>query len=162
MTTSDTPEYVVRQALGGEGSAPTSADLTNIALSTEALEMHRRIRLWRSTLQGYLRSSTAILKHNGITTGEYCGLLEIWSSKSDAGPTIGELARLLRLGHPSIVSLVNRLCEKGLVKRVPSDRDRRAVNVSLTDRGRELLSRLVQDHKRELDEITSNLRKVVD
>jgi MarR family transcriptional regulator, lower aerobic nicotinate degradation pathway regulator len=56
----------------------------------------------------------------------------------DRVPTMNELARLLDLDKSSVTGLVDRAERRGLVERVPSTADRRAVLVSLTDRGRSL------------------------
>ena len=56
----------------------------------------------------------------------------------DRMPTMNELARLLGLDKSSVTGLVDRAERRGLVTRVPSTADRRAVLVSLTDHGRSL------------------------
>ena len=58
----------------------------------------------------------------------------------DRRPTMNELARLLGLDKSSVTGLVDRAEHRGLVARVPSTVDRRAVLVSLTDHGRSLAS----------------------
>jgi MarR family transcriptional regulator, lower aerobic nicotinate degradation pathway regulator len=58
----------------------------------------------------------------------------------DRKPTMNELARLLGLDKSSVSGLVDRAERRGLVVRVPSAADRRAVLVSLTDDGRALVS----------------------
>ena len=57
----------------------------------------------------------------------------------DRTPTINELAELLGLDKSSTSGLVNRAQQRGLVRRVPSQLDRRSVRVRLTDLGRELV-----------------------
>jgi MarR family transcriptional regulator, lower aerobic nicotinate degradation pathway regulator len=54
----------------------------------------------------------------------------------DRRPTMNELARLLDLDKSSVTGLVDRAERRGLVERVPSTADRRAVLVRLTDQGR--------------------------
>jgi MarR family transcriptional regulator, lower aerobic nicotinate degradation pathway regulator len=56
----------------------------------------------------------------------------------DRMPAMNELARLLGLDKSSVTGLVDRAERRGLVVRVPSAADRRAVLVSLTDHGRSL------------------------
>ena len=56
----------------------------------------------------------------------------------DRTPTMNELARFLGLDKSSVTGLVDRAERRGLVVRVPSATDRRAVLVSLTDDGRAL------------------------
>jgi MarR family transcriptional regulator, lower aerobic nicotinate degradation pathway regulator len=57
----------------------------------------------------------------------------------DRTPTINELAELLGLDKSSTSGLVNRAQHRGLVRRVPSQLDRRSVRVRLTGQGRELV-----------------------
>jgi MarR family transcriptional regulator, lower aerobic nicotinate degradation pathway regulator len=58
----------------------------------------------------------------------------------DRKPTMNQLAKLLALDKSSITGLVDRAERRGLVTRVPSTADRRAVLVALTDDGRSLAS----------------------
>jgi len=59
----------------------------------------------------------------------------------DRTPTMNELAKFLGLDKSSISGLVDRAERRGLVVRIPSSEDRRAVLVGLTDGGRSLVSR---------------------
>src|ERR1700744_6612546 len=58
----------------------------------------------------------------------------------DREPTMQQLARLLELDKSSVTGLVARAERRGLVARVPSPADKRAVLVRLTDDGRALVS----------------------
>ena len=58
----------------------------------------------------------------------------------DREPTMQELARLLALDKSSVTGLVDRAERRGLVARVPSPADKRAVLVRLTAEGRSLVS----------------------
>jgi MarR family transcriptional regulator, lower aerobic nicotinate degradation pathway regulator len=58
----------------------------------------------------------------------------------DRVPTMNQLARLLGLDKSSVTGLVDRAERRGLVARLPSTADRRAVLVTLTDEGRSLVS----------------------
>jgi DNA-binding MarR family transcriptional regulator len=55
----------------------------------------------------------------------------------DRTPTMNELAQMLGLDKSSTTGLVDRAQRRGLVRRVPSQLDRRSVRVRLTDEGRE-------------------------
>ena len=48
-----------------------------------------------------------------------------------------ELVRLTRLKAPTVSVLLRRMEEEGYVRRVPDEKDRRAVRVVLTEKGRE-------------------------
>ncbi len=50
---------------------------------------------------------------------------------------VSRLARLLLQESPSVTSLVDRMCESGLVERTKDGHDRRIVLVGLTPKGRE-------------------------
>jgi MarR family transcriptional regulator, lower aerobic nicotinate degradation pathway regulator len=69
-----------------------------------------------------------------ITQARLLGVLR------DRTPTMNELARLLGLDKSSISGLVDRAERRGLVIRIPSAEDKRAVLVGLTDEGRSLVS----------------------
>jgi DNA-binding MarR family transcriptional regulator len=60
----------------------------------------------------------------------------------DRRPTMNELAKLLGLDKSSVSGLVDRAERRGLVARIPSTTDRRAILVSLTEDGRSLASRV--------------------
>ncbi len=57
----------------------------------------------------------------------------------DRKPTMNELAQLLGLDKSSTSGLVDRAERRGLVRRLPSQIDRRSVRVSLTAEGRTLV-----------------------
>jgi DNA-binding MarR family transcriptional regulator len=70
-----------------------------------------------------------------------------------AGPRrITELAADERVTQPAITLLVNRLQERGWVERVADESDRRAVLVSLTPDGHEVLERLRAEYRALLHE----------
>jgi MarR family transcriptional regulator, lower aerobic nicotinate degradation pathway regulator len=60
----------------------------------------------------------------------------------DREPTMNELARLLELDKSSVTGLVDRAERRGLVERIPSSADRRAVLVRLSDEARSLVSQV--------------------
>jgi DNA-binding MarR family transcriptional regulator len=69
--------------------------------------------------------------------------LSVLATLRDCGPRrITELAESERITQPSMTVLVSRLEEQGLAKRTPHASDRRAVNVSITPAGLEVLARM--------------------
>jgi MarR family transcriptional regulator for hemolysin len=80
------------------------------------------------------------------TLAEAGGSLPIWlalsSLKSDEPRTQLELARAMGIEGPTLTRHLDGLEEAGLVRRVRSPGDRRAVRVELTDAGEELFQRL--------------------
>jgi DNA-binding MarR family transcriptional regulator len=120
-----------------------------------------RIRLWRSSVQAFLHGSKAILKQHGVSTRAYHAMLEIWAAPEEQGLSIGMLADLIHLRHNSAVGVADQLCKKGLAVRKRADADKRVVYVQLTDEGRMALAALVDDHLRELNKISPDLRRVI-
>ncbi len=52
--------------------------------------------------------------------------------------SVGTLAELMLLESPSVTSLVDRMCESGLVERLKDPHDRRKALVKLTNKGRKV------------------------
>lgn len=74
----------------------------------------------------------------------------------DTGPSNDELRRILRLSHPGSVRLVDRLVADGLVER-REGRDRRAIALYLTDRGRALRETLLKGRLSAIRPLISSL-----
>jgi DNA-binding MarR family transcriptional regulator len=77
-------------------------------------------------------------------------LLAIRGLAPEVPPKIQTFAERLALKHHSAVELVDRLEQRGLVRRTRSKEDRRQVLVSLLPRGEKLLERVVQQRIGEL------------
>lgn len=76
----------------------------------------------------------------------------------DRNPTMHELAELLGLDKSSATGLIDRAERRGLVARVPSSTDRRAVLVSLTDGGRSLVAHVAARFEHDVSAILDCLR----
>jgi DNA-binding MarR family transcriptional regulator len=75
----------------------------------------------------------------------------------DRKPTMNELARFLGLDKSSVTGLVDRAERRGLVARIPSTTDRRAVLVTLTDDGRSLVSQAAARFEADVSALLGNL-----
>lgn len=75
----------------------------------------------------------------------------------DRVPRIVQLAQALGLDKSSISGLIERAETRGLVERVRSTSDRRAVDVQLTREGRALGERIYRDVREALAPLTSSL-----
>lgn len=73
------------------------------------------------------------------------------------GCSNNQLALALRLSHPATVRAVDKLEAEGLVEARPSDEDRRAVSLHLTDHGREAVQALLVRRCAALEDVTSAL-----
>ena len=78
--------------------------------------------------------------------------------RSYAPAPVGELVRVFGLKQSTFTSLLDRLERAGLIRRELNPEDRRSLLVHLTDRGRELTTRLNRLLERLEDEIRGRLR----
>ena len=68
-----------------------------------------------------------------------------WLGSKDQPVSMSELASASFISRPNLTTVVDRLCDEGLVVRSADVHDRRVVNVALTKKGEELIRR----HKEE-------------
>jgi MarR family transcriptional regulator, lower aerobic nicotinate degradation pathway regulator len=101
-------------------------------------------------VQGALAEATA--DHDlSIVQTRLLGILR------DREPTMNELGGFLNLDKSSVTGLVDRAERRGLVRRTASSRDRRAVEVSITDAGRSLIAEVAAKFELRMTAITSHL-----
>lgn len=147
---------------------------TNDKLYGERLDPYGPKRL--NDLVSYrirLLQIAAFKSFEGVTTGygsipRYYGLLELLSN--NPGVTHNRLAEAVYLDKSSLVSILDMLQKEGVIKREPSDTDRRVKNLFITPKGAELLNDLnrhVTEHESMLmagfsDEERSTLVSMLD
>ena len=61
---------------------------------------------------------------------------------------LSELSKRMNISGPTVTGLVDRLERSGLVKRIPDKGDRRAINVDLTTKGKNIARKLRSTLKR--------------
>lgn len=106
----------------------------------------------------------------GLTAAQWKILMLIGNDKCK---NAAELAGVMNCDMASITRLLDRLEAKGLVQRRRSTVDRRLVDISLTDRGQELVPRLPEApvemmkrmfrdfSKEEIDQLNRFLRRII-
>ena len=82
---------------------------------------------------------TKVLREFDLQTGEFDVLATLRRAGKPYALSMGELCRDVILSSGGMTHRVDRLLERGLVSRAQDPRDRRAVLVSLTDTGLELV-----------------------
>jgi len=111
---------------------------------------YRTLAEFRYQIRKFLAfSETAAMEH-GLNGQQHQLLLAIKGLPEDTAPSIGVLAERLHLRHHTTVELVDRLCERGCIKREVSTTDRRHVHLRITARGDKLLRKLTAIHEKEL------------
>jgi len=84
--------------------------------------------------KGFACFREPLLKYN-ITPPQFSVLAFLW--KQD-GLTQAELSEKSQIDRTTMVGLIDRLAEEGLVERRPAENDRRAYSIRLTKKGRSL------------------------
>jgi DNA-binding MarR family transcriptional regulator len=116
-------------------------------------EVIEDLAAFRYTLRKFLRFSENAAKECGVTPQQHQLLLGIAGFTGKGRATISELAEFLQERNNSVVGLVERAVEGGLVRRQSGPSDKRTVVVSLTRRGEEVLSRLALLHHEEVKRV---------
>jgi len=139
-------------------SPEPSADLTD--------RDYRTLATFRHSLRKFLRFSEGAARTEGLTPNQHQLLLAIRGFNGPDAPTIGDAAESLQLQHHSVVELVDRAVEAGLVTRRVDRNDRRRQRLALTAKGARTLAHLSAAHREELrrfrDEMTEVLHKLDD
>jgi MarR family transcriptional regulator for hemolysin len=97
--------------------------------------LHTTARAWRQGVD-------ARLKDLGISQAAWLAIATVAKSPSQLSQK--QLADLLGVEGPTIVSMVDRLVGAGLAKRVPSEFDRRVKLIELTDAGHAIYAKVKQ------------------
>ncbi|MFZ0040844.1 MAG: MarR family transcriptional regulator [Solirubrobacteraceae bacterium] len=104
-----------------------------------------------SFLLQHVLSSVASRYDLSVTQTRLLGVLR------DREPGMLELSNFLSLEKSSVTGLIDRAERRGLVRRVASSEDRRAVHVQLTGEGRGLAQTLGREVGRQVMALTSGL-----
>jgi DNA-binding MarR family transcriptional regulator len=113
---------------------------------------------FRDALRRFLRWSEDQAAAHGLTGQQHQLLLAVRGHPGPDPPTIGDVADHLLLRHHSVVELVDRAEQSGLVERRPDADDGRVVRLALTRRGRSVLERLSAAHLDELRRLAPVVR----
>jgi DNA-binding MarR family transcriptional regulator len=121
-------------------------------------EDYENLLAFRTSLRRFLHWSQTQARAVGLTPAQHQLLVAIKGHPGNQDPTISELAEYLLLRHHSVVELVDRAANAGVVARSRDAEDGRLTRVTLTPDGEARLSRLGPAH---LDELR-NLAPVLD
>ena len=113
---------------------------------------------FRYQLKRFLHFSETAAKELGLTPLQYLSLLHIQGYPGRNWASVGELAEMLQMSHHATVALLTRCEELDLVERRKNENDKRKVDVYLTDKGREYLQQLAQQHKTELQSLQNTFQ----
>lgn len=104
----------------------------------------------RYHIRRFLRVREEAARTAGVEPQQYVLLLQVKGFEGRRPATIGALTERLQIRHHATVQLVDRLAERGMVRRRRSELDRRGVVVELTARGEAILRKLALNSLAEL------------
>jgi len=126
---------------------------------------YRSLAELRYQIRLFMHFSEQAVRDAGLNPGQHQLMLGLKGLPPDLRPSVGELAKRLRLRHHSTVELVNRLASRGYVRRQRGETDRREVLLSLTVKGEKVLNELSLHHMAELRKagpaLINALRRVI-
>jgi len=128
----------------------------NHPLKSETL---RRLAWFRYRVRCFLRFSERVARSCGITPQQHQLLLGVSGYTGRGWATISELAEFLQERHNAVVGLVQRAAERGLVRKLQGQRDRRFVKVHLTRRGVTILEEISRMNSAELRDLQLEILK---
>jgi DNA-binding MarR family transcriptional regulator len=112
---------------------------------------------FRYQLRRFLRHMEEEVRQFGVNPQQYQLLLAVKGLPRLDEPSISRLAERMQLNHNSMVELVDRCEERGLLRRLRSGTDRRRVTLSITTEGEALLRKLGSAARQELSSIGPQL-----
>jgi len=122
-------------------------------------EVLRRLAWFRYRVRCFLRFSERVARSCGITPQQHQLMLGVAGYTGRGWATISELAEFLQEGHNAVVGLVQRAAQRGLVRKVQGQGDRRFVKVYLTRRGLTMLDKISRMNIAELRGLQFEIQK---
>lgn len=107
---------------------------------------YARLAGLRAGVREYLAWAEGVAREHDMTPAQVQLALAVRAHAHPAGPTVGELAEALLLRHHSVVGLVDRAADAGLVTRTRDAAQGTLVRVTLTDAGRARLDAVAALH----------------
>jgi len=123
------------------------------------LSEYRALADFRFQIRRFLQFSAEAARSGGLEPQQHQLLLAVKGLPEGLRPTVSELAKRLQLQHHSVVELIDRLAERGAVRRESSGVDRRETLIRLTSLGEAQLRRLSLAHREELEKMAPMLAK---
>lgn len=117
---------------------------------------------FRYAIRKFLHFSEAAATAAGVTPAQHQAMLSIKGFPGRDHITIGELAERLQIKHHSAVGLADRLVAEKYVRRVPGQKDKRQVYLTVTARGEAILKSLSAMHREQLRRIGPRINQLLE
>jgi DNA-binding MarR family transcriptional regulator len=120
----------------------------------------RELASFRYSLRKFLRFSEKAARQFGVTPQQHQLMLGVAGFTGRGTASVSELAEFLQERHHSVVELIERAAQNGLVYREQDVVDRRVVVVSLTRLGKETLAKLSTLHQEEITRVRAGFLNI--
>ncbi len=145
-------------AVMGPAYAESKIESEQVASNDVNKSDYEAMAEYRYAMRRFLRFSEEAARAAGITPQQYQLLLAIKGYPGREQANITELSERMQLDHHSMVGLIDRSVDRGLVQREQDTVDRRHVNVRLTAAGDKILTELATVHREQLRRMKEDLR----
>ena len=112
---------------------------------------------FRYQVRRFLHFSERECRARGLQTQHYQLLIALLGLPPHKNPTVGTLAERMQLEHHSMVELLDRASQHGLVTRKRDPQDRRRVSIHVTAKGERIAGELGARHVEQLQSAGSKL-----
>tara|TARA_B110000003_G_scaffold7217_1_gene7455 strand:+ start:1033 stop:1476 length:444 start_codon:yes stop_codon:yes gene_type:complete len=129
--------------------------MNDLCINEKAITFtHSLPMLLNRSLDAIMPPYRDLFQEFGVTEQQWRILRVLWEQKH---LTSTQISTLTLLPTPSLVGILDRLEKKGLVKRLRSSTDRREVNITITNLGKELQLQVMPKIKKIQDQIKQKL-----
>jgi DNA-binding MarR family transcriptional regulator len=135
--------------------------MTAYAPAANSDPLLRTLADFRYELRRFMHFSESAALTAGLHPQQHQLLLQVAGAPEGTSVTIAYAAERLGLRHNSTVELVDRSVREGLFTRKTDPEDRRRAILHVTQKGRQVLSRLSDEHARELNELGPRLERAL-
>ena len=120
-------------------------------------EQYQAQAAFRCALRTFERFAETQVRQEGVTPQQHLVLVVVRGHRSFPRVSLNELSDSLKLSQSATSLLVERCVQRGLVEREEDPEDRRRVAIWLTDRGQEVLDRVMAENRRRLASLRQDL-----
>ena len=122
---------------------------------TDARQLSRSLRQWMDvTSHRSMQDQARFVKAIGFSMAQFFLLMHVYYKKQCG---ISNLSEQMEITAPAASQLVDKLVQAGMLERTEDPHDRRARQVTLTAKGRQLIERSIHARFRWLDSLVQGL-----
>jgi DNA-binding MarR family transcriptional regulator len=118
---------------------------------------YRALAEFRYQIRRFIHFSESAARSTGLNPQQHQLLLVLKGLPKGVEPNIGQIAERLYVRHHSAVELIERLAQRGLLRKQQSGVDRRRVLLKISPHGEAILQKLSLIHRAQLESVGADL-----